>query len=406
MDPATVLHWMHPVPPCSPSDPCHVPADRFRSDPGLHAIAVVEAGRPLALLTRSEFLSAWAGRYSYSLLHDRTLAEWLEHTVHRPVPTIQADATLEKAALGLRRDPASDHCLVVLKEGRYGGLLSRVAVMEGLLEQSRRHAQDLAQARDDAIEGDRAKSIFLATISHEIRTPLNGILGCSELLRSEVSDPAQAELASLILGCGRTLHTLLNDLIDASRLEAGRVVLDPQPFDVGACIEDVVGLLGVPARSKGLSMELHLDPRLPSRVVADQVRIRQVLSNLVGNAVKFTDAGVVRIRATPCEGALVEVQVIDTGPGIPEDVLPRLFQPFMQGDGSFSRLHGGAGLGLSISRQLAELLGGTIHVASVRGQGSMFTFTFSHDGEGHGSGGRPAVRTTGPRAPRPEMPVR
>jgi signal transduction histidine kinase/DNA-binding response OmpR family regulator len=253
------------------------------------------------------------------------------------------------------------------------------------------------RARDSAVEASSAKSTFLATMSHEIRTPLNAVIGMAELLEQTDLDPAQDEFAHTIRTSGEVLLSLINDILDFSRIEAGDLELESRPFLLRDCLESAVTQLGYAAGRKGLELVLDVDPRCPDLVQGDESRLRQMVVNLVTNAVKFTDAGEVvttvdLVRAAERPGADAEaaggggtaagprpvelrIAVRDTGIGIPPDRLDRLFQPFQQVDTSTIRVYGGTGLGLAISRRLARAMGGDVTVDSRPGAGSTFTVT-------------------------------
>jgi CheY-like chemotaxis protein/nitrogen-specific signal transduction histidine kinase len=235
---------------------------------------------------------------------------------------------------------------------------------------------ELEAKRVEAEAASVAKSQFLATMSHEIRTPLNGVLGMIELLRGGRLDPEQRRRAEVAGDSARHLLAILNDILDLSRLEADRMTHDPRPVDVAALLREAAALNSAAADERGLALEVGIDPGLPPLLRCDPTRLRQVVLNLVGNAVKFTDAGSVRISARhlPAKGGQLEVEVRDTGIGIPEADQRRLFQRFVQVDGSSTRLRGGAGLGLAISRPLVELKGGGIDCRSAPGEGSAFRF--------------------------------
>ncbi len=230
---------------------------------------------------------------------------------------------------------------------------------------------ELEQARDAALAAARAKSEFLANMSHEIRTPLNGVLGLLPLM--DDPDVDRAEIIHTMRSSGSALLTIVDDILELSKMEAGQVHVKSVHFDVRDCVADVTRLLKPAAVNKGLDLHVDLDENLPRSVEADAIRLKQVLVNLVGNAIKFTSAGRVTVSATSQRDRL-QFDISDTGIGIPAEARKKLFQPFTQLDASATRRHGGTGLGLSISRRLVALMGGTMSVTSKVGRGSTFHF--------------------------------
>ena len=251
--------------------------------------------------------------------------------------------------------------------------------VSGLRDDMLQTNRDLMAARDAAEAAAMAKSSFLASMSHEIRTPMNGVIGMTTMLLETKLSSVQREYIDVIRASGDSLLTIINDILDFSKIDAGKLELDLQPFDLHNCIEDALELVAPQAYAKGLQLSYYLENRLPTAVMSDITRVRQILFNLLSNAIKFTERGDVVVSASSAavEPGLYELTfaVRDTGIGIPRERLNRLFQSFSQVDASTTRKYGGTGLGLVISKRLAELLGGRIWVESEPGKGSTFSFT-------------------------------
>jgi two-component system, sensor histidine kinase and response regulator len=262
------------------------------------------------------------------------------------------------------------------KVGQYEGVLVDINRRKLAQEETNR-ARD--RVRDLALETARLRSEFLASMSHEIRTPLVGIIGTGELLSRSDLTREQRRLTEIIRSSGELLLTVVNDILDFSKLAAGRVVLEKLDFDLVELTENLIDSFAVAACAKGIELALHVDVNLPTGLKGDPSRLRQVLNNLVANAIKFTERGDVIVRAKRVEDAgddvLVRFEIVDTGIGIPCEMQGRLFQPFVQAEGSTSRRFGGTGLGLVIAAKLVEQMGGEIGFESEPGQGSDFHFT-------------------------------
>jgi signal transduction histidine kinase len=255
-------------------------------------------------------------------------------------------------------------------------LLQTVAQMIYAYLVRKRNAQELSATRDQALRANRFKSELLAKVSHELRTPLGAILGYSQLLQVESYGPLNEEqkhATDLVIGSTKYLNNLVNSLLDQAQLESGKLKIYASPFDIHQLIQEVAGRVRVLAEEKGLDFQVNIDPLTPDLLLGDLTRIQQVITNLLGNAIKFTETGQVALRVGLQGPDEWYIQVADTGPGIPVEEQERIFEPFRQVDGSPTRRYTGSGLGLSISNQLIQMMDGLILLESSPGKGSTFT---------------------------------
>jgi PAS domain S-box-containing protein len=323
-----------------------------------------------------------------------THGEWMKMKVTDSMPPDEVAGYFasfgtadEEADLGVRRVHSRRH---IYKDGSIhdvevtstdvllDGRPCRVASSQDVTERNLA-AAELAAARDAAVEASNVKSAFLATISHEIRTPMNGVLGMTELLLDTALDPDQRALATQVSVSGELMLDLINDILDIAKIEAGQLEVEVTDFALRETIEQACTVATLQARAKGLDFNVEIADEVPPHARGDGRRLRQVLANLIANAVKFTSEGQISVRATlvglptrEAAGRAVRIEVIDTGIGIPAAIVDEMFEPFTQADPSTTRNYGGTGLGLAIARELTQLMGGAIGARSEPGNGSTF----------------------------------
>jgi len=367
--------------------------DLFDQDPGLPGVVIRYPDGRVDLLSRSRLMDCLSRPFSRDLYRGRPIEVMLGLTGgslqrrQRVWKTLRmpADERVQMAVNRALQRPAVDRyepLLVMFADGRAGVqdmqtlLLSLSRVFELANERTEQTLAELKIAKEQAESATRAKSIFLATMSHEIRTPMNGVLGMIDVLSRTTLDASQKRSIILIQDSALSLLRIIDDILDVSKIEAGRLELVEESFALDVLVEGVASTLRSLAVKKGLRLLTFVDPAIPARLIGDPTRLRQILFNLVGNAVKFTASGEVVLRVDRRQAAPglagLRFQVIDTGIGLSADQIARLFAPFTQAEATTHRNYGGTGLGLSICRMLAELMGGQVGVASETGQGACF----------------------------------
>jgi signal transduction histidine kinase/ActR/RegA family two-component response regulator len=345
---------------------------------------VVRNGRPIGVITRARLEAL---RKHGGLWERRPAALFMN-----PQPIIIREdcelADVSALVAPLSRDALFEGIVMVDAAGDYTGLAGAFELFRAAIAVSdqRNHelsqlADRLAAETDKANAASRAKSEFLATMSHEIRTPLNGVLGMAQALGADELTSDQRDKLTTILDCGETLTVLLNDILDHSKIEAGKMEIAPVDTDLRLVLQRAVSLSAPRAREKGIDLLLERDAPGPDWFCLDRVRVQQCITNLISNAIKFTSAGAVTVRygaqASDCDAHIIRVSVQDTGIGMDAATQLRLFNAFTQADGSTTRRFGGTGLGLAITRRLARMMGGDIQIVSEPGRGSTFVATFA-----------------------------
>lgn len=364
------------TPTVGPATSVQVVADRFVHEPSLEAMAVVTGGRPVGLVTRTKLLSTVFRQFGWELYARKPITSVI---IRNPL-VIAAGQRLDTAlaaALARPQEDVYDEIVVVDDGGSYTGLLS---VLQMVLRQS--HAvttilvqKELAHERAREVEEvSRIKSQFLANVTHELRSPVNAIIELAELMRMAADRDQMGDLRSrlvLMAQSATNLRSVITNMLDLSKIESGKMRVIAEPFDLGAMMGEVGETTRVLIGSKPIEVIVSVE-NAPVTVDSDPVKLRQILLNLASNAAKFTDEGRIVLQQTSHNGT-VTISVTDTGIGIREEDLPRLFTAFTQLEDAHSKQHGGTGLGLTITRELTHLLGGSVEIQSEYGRGTAFT---------------------------------
>ncbi|WP_122467161.1 ATP-binding protein [Brevundimonas lutea] len=377
--------------PVTPSTPGAEVYDRFLTEPNTLAIAVVDDDlRPVGLIERNAFILKMAAEFGRALYARRPIATLMDDAPALADADAEADLFFDESGQADFADLL--HGFIAVRDGRYVGIGTALQILQAGSALHRQRVQamsrlnaDLAEAEAKARASSRAKSEFLAVMSHEIRTPLNGVLGVAQLIEKKLEQDELRPYVQTVIESGESLLRLLNDALDLSRAEARGIELDPAPFALDELGRDLECLWRPRAEEKNITLSVRVESDQETRLVGDAVRLKQVLNNLVGNALKFTMAGSVTARLRvedTAEGIRLHGEVADTGPGIPRNQVEHIFEPFRTGEAK----RGGAGLGLAICRQIVESMGGTLALAPPElGQGAVFRFavTLERADEGH-----------------------
>jgi signal transduction histidine kinase/ActR/RegA family two-component response regulator len=341
---------------------------------------MLERAEAEVLRAHHRYPEAYAKLSAYEKSRTRSVAETMRAGFQQINAQLQTQLDSRRAALeaAQREEHLQKDVIVAQRWIEIIGGLFAISVLAALFWQWRA-ARELRIARRKAEAASHAKDEFLAIMSHELRTPLNGVLGMAQALQQAELPEPHAGSVRAILDSGSTLMTLLNDVLDLAKIEAGRIEIAPSPSNLSECLESLVRLYEPQAAHAGVELRLEIAPGTPETLEFDPLRVRQAVANLVSNAVKFTPHGSVLVRADLSDAggkSSVRIEVIDTGIGIDAETQSRLFEPFIQADAGVSRRYGGTGLGLAITRRLAQLMGGDATVTSEVGRGSTFTFSF------------------------------
>jgi len=371
------------APAMSPEETCGSVFIQMTELPDRPCVAVIDTeGRVIGAVDRATLMQAFGHQFGRSVYERRPI----QRLMNPDCMVIDADLGIDEITerIAMENPQALNTGFVITRNGRYLGIGLPILLMARAAEQARHRSFELAEANEAAEQANRAKSAFLATMSHEIRTPLNGVVGNLELLRCTEVSPDQAELIDGAELAAQTLLHIVGDVLDFAKVEAGVIELERIPMSPGGLLRETVALLTPQASNRNLLLEAHVGPHVPERIDGDPYRLRQVLMNLVGNAMKFTETGGVRIYLSRIGGQTAELEeslpdsllfeVVDTGIGFDPKRAEALFDAFAQEDSSTTRRYGGTGLGLAICKELVELMGGRIWATARPSLGACFRF--------------------------------
>ena len=361
-----------PIAPTTPETTGAALYEMFEADPDMMAVAVVDpSGAPIGLIERSQFMLKFGSMHGRNLFAGRSVTLLMDEnplTVDHLTPiSAFTDGALSQGPSDLLKG------FIVVADGRYLGVGSVLSLLQAAHAEASRQATLLRDSVEAAEAANRAKSSFLAMMSHEIRTPLNGVLGMTQAMAMDPLSKQQRVRLDVVRQSGEALLAILNDILDLSKIESGKLTLESIDFDLGDIMRGAHSAFTALANKKGLSFSLDISGA-EGVYRGDPTRVRQILYNLISNALKFTEMGEIKVWAEPVQQGL-RLAVSDTGVGIDPDKLASLFTKFTQADASTTRRFGGTGLGLSICRDLAEMMGGDIEAHSALGQGATFYVT-------------------------------
>jgi two-component system cell cycle sensor histidine kinase PleC len=366
------------IPPMSRDATCGAAFERFREDPDLVALPIVDGVRPIGLINRHDIMMLWSSQFGRSLFTQKSVMRIMDAA---PL-VVDADLHIDElqSLIVDEKPSALMRGFILARDGHYAGIGSALALLRFNVQRTERRNRELDRAREAAEQASRSKTAFLANMSHELRTPLNAIIGFSELIQQQVYGPLRparyVDYIGDIHASGNHLLMIINDILDMAKIEAGRMELHEEEVDLEAVMRSVLRFFAARAEQDGLVLRLVCDTGLP-RLLADQRAIRQILLNLLSNAIKFTSGGgVIIVRAGRLTSGEIELAVADSGIGIDPEHIEAVLAPFGQIAHEHNRSHDGTGLGLPLVRAFAELHGASFSIDSAVGRGTTVMVRF------------------------------